>query len=249
MESDLTIGPTRRDHRTLVTVLELFRYPVKSLGGEPIPVTAVDARGLAGDRQYAVRDRSGKLGSGKTTRRFRRLPGLMTLTGRTRPGGVVVVTEDGREFPVESAALDRVVSDRYGERLTISPEQAVSHFDRGAVHVLTTASLRWLGHALGEVPDRRRFRPNVVIEVGGDALVEQAWIGMTLRIGSALLRISESTERCAMVESAQHDFGERRGILRYLTTANAQRFGVYAEVIEPGLIRLGDRITLDAAAR
>jgi uncharacterized protein len=56
----------------------LWRYPVKSLLGERLQAIEVEARGLQGDRRFAVTDRHGKIGSGKTTRRFRLLPGLST---------------------------------------------------------------------------------------------------------------------------------------------------------------------------
>ena len=49
------------------TVAELWRYPVKSLLGEQLPEVEVDERGVIGDRLYAVTDRDGKLGSGKTS--------------------------------------------------------------------------------------------------------------------------------------------------------------------------------------
>src|SRR5690606_6213442 len=48
-------------------VIECWRYPVKSMLGEPASELRVDARGVAGDRAYAVRDPGGKLGSGKNT--------------------------------------------------------------------------------------------------------------------------------------------------------------------------------------
>jgi hypothetical protein len=58
-----------------VSVLELWRYPVKSLLGEPLEEVEVDERGFVGDRLFAVVDSNGKIGSGKTTRRFPCLPG------------------------------------------------------------------------------------------------------------------------------------------------------------------------------
>jgi hypothetical protein len=45
----------------LMKIVEVRRYPVKSLLGEVIPVAEVDERGLAGDRLWAVRDPDGKL--------------------------------------------------------------------------------------------------------------------------------------------------------------------------------------------
>ena len=59
------------------TVVELWRYPVKSLPGEAMDEVEVEERGVVGDRLYAVTDRQGKLGSGKTSRRFRRLDGAL----------------------------------------------------------------------------------------------------------------------------------------------------------------------------
>ena len=46
-------------------VHEIRRYPVKSMAGESLPTVEVDARGLVGDRWYAVVDGDGKLSSGK----------------------------------------------------------------------------------------------------------------------------------------------------------------------------------------
>ena len=60
----------RRVAGTVGTVESIWRYPVKSLGGERLTSVDVEARGLAGDRRWAVRDAEGKVGSGKTTRRF-----------------------------------------------------------------------------------------------------------------------------------------------------------------------------------
>ena len=36
------------------TVRELWRWPVKSMGGEPMPSVRVDGRGVGGDRTHAV---------------------------------------------------------------------------------------------------------------------------------------------------------------------------------------------------
>jgi hypothetical protein len=73
-----------------VLVTEIRRYPVKSMLGEVLDAVDVQLRGLLSDRLWAVRDADGKLGSGKDTRRFRRMPGLLTLRSTiTRTGPVV----------------------------------------------------------------------------------------------------------------------------------------------------------------
>src|SRR4051812_42172658 len=40
------------------TVEALWRYPVKSMRGEPVPSAQVTARGLAGDRAYCLVDKA-----------------------------------------------------------------------------------------------------------------------------------------------------------------------------------------------
>jgi uncharacterized protein YcbX len=59
-----------------VQLTQVRRFPVKSMLGEVLTAADVTGRGLAGDREWAVRDPDGKFGSGKNTRRFRRMPGL-----------------------------------------------------------------------------------------------------------------------------------------------------------------------------
>jgi len=81
------------DHRgrgpVIGRVAELWRYPVKSLGGERLARATLEPRGLTGDRLWAVRGEDGRIGSGKTARRFRRMPHLLSLTARTDTDGVV----------------------------------------------------------------------------------------------------------------------------------------------------------------
>jgi uncharacterized protein len=126
------------------TVLELWRYPVKSLLGERLGAIEVKPRGLQGDRRFAVTDRYGKIGSGKTTRRFRLLPGLFDLRARTEGERALVTLPDGRELHVGDPRLDRFVSRRYGDDLRVVEETSVAHHDAAPLHLLTTASLSWL---------------------------------------------------------------------------------------------------------
>src|SRR5689334_14820618 len=58
-------------------VAALWRYPVKSLGGEQLDRADIGARGLRGDRLWAVRDVEGDI-----TATARRLPALLTASAR-----------------------------------------------------------------------------------------------------------------------------------------------------------------------
>ena len=54
--------------RRLGAVAKLWRYPVKSMRGEECERIELKARGVEGDRLYAVYDAQRRLGSGKTKR-------------------------------------------------------------------------------------------------------------------------------------------------------------------------------------
>src|SRR5690349_12444187 len=62
---------------TIGHVAQLWRYPVKSLGGEQIENSEIGPRGVLGDRLWAVRDLEHDI-----TATARRLPKLLTATAR-----------------------------------------------------------------------------------------------------------------------------------------------------------------------
>lgn len=223
----------------------LFRYPVKSMLGESLAELPVDARGVAGDRWYAVLDPDGKLGSGKSSRRFRRMEGLLRCSARYEGGAVLVRGPDGREFRADDPAAAEAVSAVVGRPVTLGAEAAVKHLDGPAVHLLSTAALRALGNLLPDaVVEVDRFRPNLLVDAPGDGAVEDGWVGRELQIGGVRLLVTERTPRCVMVTMDQRKVPEDRRILHTLTDTAGGAFGVSAEVITPGPIRVGDPVCL-----
>jgi uncharacterized protein len=226
-------------------IRQLWRYPVKSFLGEELASVRLDARGVEGDRLFAARDANGKFGSGKTTRRFQRIDGLFRFQALSGGGGPEIVFPDGRRISAADPGVHAALSDELGQPVTLAREAAVSHFDEGAVHLVTTASLRWLGTLLGGTPDARRFRPNLVIDVPGEGAVEEAWRGARVRIGPNVeLRVCGTTERCVMVGFAQPGVEPDARVLRELAAHADACFGVYADVVTPGTISVGDAVTL-----
>jgi hypothetical protein len=220
---------------------------VKSFLGEPLQEILLDVRGVVGDRVFAVRDEDGKLGSGKTTRRFRLLRDLFAFSAETDRGRVVVRTPEGASFFVGDPALDALLSARYGEQLAVVPEETVSHFDAGPVHVLTTSSLAWVETEYGRTGgDARRYRPNIVLDTGDDeSLVEEGWLGASLSISSCVLKVSERVERCVMPTFHQDGLPRAPDLLRFLVERNQTMLGVYAKIVSPGTIRVGDIVTVE----
>lgn len=229
-------------------VAELWRYPVKSMLGEQCGQVLMEDRGIAGDRLYAVRDGEGKFGSGKNTRRFRRIDGLPGF--RARYDGIipVVTFPDGHQVrgddPLADQHLQRAL--RRAD-VGLAREAGVSHFDQAPVHLITDASLSWLAAAVPDVQvDARRVRPNLVLRTGRlAALIEDAWVGRTARIGrSAVVEFTHRTERCVMINNAQDGLAHSSQVLRAVAEENEMMLGIYAKVIRPGTVRLGDEMLL-----
>ena len=80
-------------------VVELWRYPVKSLGGERLTVAEVGELGLSGDRRWGIRD--DETGNVLTARRE---PRLLFASARLVDGSPVITTSDGDDVS-DSARL------------------------------------------------------------------------------------------------------------------------------------------------
>lgn len=198
------------------TVETLWRYPVKSMAGEELSQAPVDARGILGDRLYAVRDQDGKLGSGKDTRRFVKMDGLLDFHAAYLPDLTPVITlPDGRSIRGDDEHVHWAITDGLNHSgVTLVKESVISHFDAEPLHLITTANRQPTDTAA----DPRRIRPNLVIRVPETSGVpEESWIGRELHIGSHLI-----------VDVVDAD----------------ELLGVTARVAVPGRIRVGDEVQL-----
>ena len=139
----------------VASVVSLHRYPVKSMLGERMSDLAIDERGIVADRRWSVRTKRGKIGSGKTTRRFAAVQGLQQVRAHVGESGVFVTLPDGTRHHIESAVLQTRLSELVGESVTLAPESDVSHFDDGSVCLIARASVEALGESRGA---RRRIQ-------------------------------------------------------------------------------------------
>lgn len=236
--------------RTIGRLTGLTRFPVKSLVGEDLESAVVDRRGLVGDRLWAVRDVDGKLGSGKSTRRFRRMPGLLDLAARYGPDLVPVVRlPDGREVRGDRPEVHEALSTHVGRPVTLGRELGVSHFDEGPLHLVTACSLARLGQLHGSEVDVRRLRANLVVDTGQDPRFdEQDWAGRELRIGATVtLRVRTPMTRCLMVDLPQLGLAADAHLLTTIGRVNDTRLGLVVDVVTPGTLRLGDPVRGAAA--
>lgn len=118
-------------------------------------------------------------------------------------------------------------------------------------HLVTTATLAHLRRINPSSDwDTRRFRPNVLIETDADAqgLVEQDWVGKSLRLGAAAIDCNGTTPRCGAITRAQRDFAADKSLLRTVVKEADQNVGVYGAITHVGEVCVGDAVYLDKAS-
>ena len=221
-------------------VESLCRYPVKSLVGESLDSFDIDRRGVSGDRLYAVSNSDGRFGSGKDTHRFRRIDGLFSMSAETTENGISITFPDGSVLPGNAPSISRMLSQTLGQQVTLTKECDVSHFDDGAIHIITTASLSLLREKLphsGVEP--RRFRPNIVVT---SQFHDNELLGKVINIGAVSLEVTHKTERCRMITIDQPGLESRPEILKAISKDFDLDFGVYAKVISIGSVSIGDNV-------
>lgn len=122
-------------------------------------------------------------------------------------------------------------------------------FDGAVIHVLTIAALDRLRELYPQGRfEVRRFRPNIVVEAtpGEKGFVEDAWVGQTLVLGDAVrLKVTGPCPRCVMTMWPQGDLPKDPGILRTAAKHNKANVGVYASVLEGGMVRRNDPVRLE----
>jgi MOSC domain-containing protein len=123
-----------------------------------------------------------------------------------------------------------------------------TYYDVYPLHLLTTASLRSLESLTpGSRADVRRFRPSVLVAAPDDPdnpFPEEAWVGRKVALGEAVLEIVGACPRCVMITHRVDDLPTDRALLRTVIRHAHQNLGVYATVVTPGEMTVGDEVQL-----
>lgn len=202
-------------------VAGLWRYPVKSLGGEPLTEATLTSDGVLGDRNVHVRGRNGPL-TGRTRHR------LLTLPASTGADGVPRVLDHPWHTP---AAHDLVVA-AAGPDAELASYLGPERFDVLNLLVVTDGAVQRFGH------DLRRLRPNLLL-AGVHPDAEATWPGRAITIGNTLIGVHSVRARC-IVTSIDPDTGEQDlDVLRRIRHVFGNQLALNCWVIKPGSLRLG----------
>ena len=234
------------ESREVGRVVGVFRYPVKSMAACALDVVEVSWNGLDGDRRWAfIREGQSRSGFPWLTLRERadmnhyqpsfvepQRPDASATVVRTPSGRVLDVTDP--ELAIELGEGARVMKQDRGV------------FDTMPISLISRQTLESLGAAVGATLDVHRFRPNLVVDAPGeDPYPEDAWVGQTIRVGSARVRIDKRDGRCVVVTIDPTTGTRTPDVLRAIARDRRGMLGVYGSTVEPGRIRLGDPVSLE----
>jgi uncharacterized protein YcbX len=253
------------------TVARLSIAPVKSMGLQHPDKVLLEPFGVVEDRRYYLTEEDGRLVSGGKNGSLMRIqasydanrewlslsfPDGSVVEGDAASLGQPVVTSFyGR--PVTGRAVvgpwaDAVSSYLGRPVLLVRPDIPGQASDEAPVSLVSTASGEELARRAGRTKgvDTRRFR--MLVELAGCTPHEEdTWAGRRLRVGQAVLEVGGPIPRCVVTtldpDMGVKDFDSLKFIAAYRGVGPDRdiNFGVYASVIEPGTIALGDPVELD----
>jgi len=260
--------------KTIGVVESLWRYPVKSMGGEEMATAFMGFSGIYGDRCFAFKSSAAPRGAPYLTGtvqsgmvryrpRFRYperaaappnlaeamsiVPGITPANADENDLALDVVTPSGRVLALDDPALVELLGEGISKttRLTlVRSDRALT--DCRPVSLISLGTIRQIETEAAVPLDKRRFRANVYASLTTNrGFEEDEFVGRTLRIGArAVVAILERDLRCKMI-SLDPDTGEHNpNILGMVARAHETFAGVYCAVLVEGMLTQGDPIQL-----
>ena len=258
--------------KTVGTIESLWRYPVKSMGGETLTESFMGFSGFYGDRRYAFKNSAARKGfpylnanvqqqmllyqpKFRYPKRAAKPPNLieaMTITPGVTPANAEpedmildVVTPSGTVVAIDDPALIEMLGEglRGENRLKlVLSNRALT--DCRPVSLISLQTVRQIEQELGRSIDKRRFRSNIYLNLTSEyGFAEDELVGRKLPLGSkAVIAILERDPRCKMI-SLDPDTGEHNPeVLREVAQAHEASAGVYCAVLVEGVLSVGDSI-------
>jgi uncharacterized protein YcbX len=233
----------------------IFRYPVKSMGGERLEVAKLGWHGLDSDRRLAFRRMDDR--SGFPWLSASRLPDLLLFAPRRHEDGAEgdlpthIRTPDGEEMPVFGEDLATEVGRRYGAPVQM---MQLNHgiFDEASISVIASDTVREIGRLAGRSLDVRRFRPNIVVRLLRSVpFQEDEWVGGMLLFGeeddAPAISVTMRDLRCSMLNLDPDSASPAPEVMKAVVRRNQNNAGIYGSVTRIGRLAVGQTILLRAA--
>ena len=255
-------------------ITSLWRYPVKSMRGEPLQEAFAGFSGVYGDRVYAIRSSASSKGFPYSRGAIRgrccgisaafrhpdRMdappnlaeaqalgPGITPFYADVADLIVDVTTPTGDMLAIDDPRLlDRLREGaRDGHELSVlRSERALTDCRPFSLFSIQTA--RQLSEELGEELGTERFRANAYVDLtSGAGFGENEWVGRRLRIGAkAEIAVTDRDPRCKMITLDPDTGLANPEVMRRVAKDHGGTAGVYGAILVEGVIRAGDEIAL-----
>src|SRR3954463_13530918 len=210
-------------------VAEIWRYPVKSLRGEPLDEALITELGIANDRLLPARRTHGRVFTARTH------PGLLGLQGGLDETGRPTIDGVPWDDPAALAAIRAVTEP--DARLVYYDGDGPERFDVLPISLATDGGVAAVG------VDRRRFRAGVYLE-GVPGLAAREWVGREVRVGEAVLGVRHVRGRCVMTTFDPDTLEQDISVLQKIYFELDGRTALDCTVIRPGVVRVGDAAEL-----
>lgn len=236
------------------TVSRLWRWPVKSMGGEEVRALSLGPRGVGGDRAHAILHEHKGAWRPLTAREAPRMLAWQAaypfnldagLDPASPPFALVSEPSGERTWRWGDPRLRSALERDLGRPVRLERDAGGIPDVPGTVLVTVAGSLAGLGQELATDIDARRFRTNLHLELDAEPWAELAWAGAEIALaGGVRLRVDGVCERCA-IPTRDPDTQEKwPELLKHLTAAHGQDFGVLARVRTPGRVHAGEEVRI-----
>ena len=238
-------------------MLEMWRWPVKSMGGEEVRSFRLDERGVGGDRTHAVIHHHKGEWKPLTAREAPRLLAWHASYPFAPDAGLrpddpphaQVTGPDGRSWRWGDPRLRNALAEDLGRDVRLRRDLAGIQDLERSVLVTTEATRAALAAELATPIDLRRFRTNVHLELDAEPWAEHGWEGGTLRLsGGVVLRLLRACVRCAIPTRDPDTAAKWPELLRHLDARHATLFGINARVVQSGRIAVGETAATEPPA-
>jgi uncharacterized protein YcbX len=248
-------------------VVRLSVTPVKSTALQHPDEVTLERFGVVENRRFYLAEVDGRLLSSRWYERTIPVRSAYDAPQRclslTFPDGTVVegeVSRLGRHIQTDfwgRPATGRVVEGPWNEALSnhighavvlVAPDRPGDANDSAPVSLFSSASAEELGRQAGRSEvDARRFRMLVEVD-GSEPHEEDTWIGRQVRLGEAVIRVERPVARCRITtlhpDLGFKDLDTLKALVAYrgVDQEDGINFGVYAGVVRPGTVRVGDPV-------
>jgi uncharacterized protein len=264
-------GRRRWYRQRMPRVVRFNVTPVKSTQLHHPDEIRLERGGAVGDRSFFFVDGDGKRFSGATKApilpiqaRYDAerdwlelvLPNGVVISGEPVAGDTALTVDFyGRPVPAHlvDGAFTAALSEYVGHPLQLArPDRAGEALDVRPVTIVSLESVRELARHGGHDGDLSpaRFRMTIELEGVSEPHEEDTWHARRVRVGDAQLLIETPVPRCVVTTldpaTAVRDFPTLHVIKGYrgVSADGTLPFGMYAEVVEPGTVRVGDELVV-----